>query len=167
MEDQAAETFAHGPKHKPQSTDNANGSCSESDIDDIFVAEGGYEQLDDEDGEQLDGEDDEQLEIATDLERAIDERLFSDLEAQHVHCEADKQQLPGNDAEARPSAATVVPLQVDVAESGSRMPPEHIDQIKSIMANVQLSDKAIPEWAKRVPEHAWMPKRKKDPDPSV
>ncbi|KAJ2852319.1 hypothetical protein IWW36_000462 [Coemansia brasiliensis] len=165
MEDQTVNTFAHSPEHRSsQSTNGTDSSCSESGIDDLFVAEVGYEQLDDEDS------DENQLEIAADLERTIDERLFSDLEAKHKSCEADKQHTHTNvasSAEAYPAATTVMPLQVDIAESGSQMSPKHIDQIKSIMANVHLSDKAIPEWAKRVPEHAWMPKRKKDPDPSV
>ncbi|KAJ1965220.1 hypothetical protein GGI12_000908 [Dipsacomyces acuminosporus] len=58
-----------------------------------------------------------------------------------------------------PPAVDIVPMEVSI-DSKSRMPKEHIDQIKSIMAGIQISDHAIPEWAKRVPESAWAPKRK-------
>ncbi|KAI8322773.1 hypothetical protein GQ54DRAFT_297172 [Martensiomyces pterosporus] len=52
----------------------------------------------------------------------------------------------------------IAPIEVRI-DSKNRMPAEHIDQIKGIMAGIQISDQAIPEWAKRVPESAWMPKR--------
>ncbi|KAI9473681.1 MAG: hypothetical protein EXX96DRAFT_578930 [Benjaminiella poitrasii] len=53
------------------------------------------------------------------------------------------------------------PLTIDLQPS-ERLSPETTDLIKSIMNNVQLSDRAIPGWAKKIPEHAWLPRVKKE-----
>ncbi|GAA5803627.1 hypothetical protein EDC94DRAFT_585261 [Helicostylum pulchrum] len=55
------------------------------------------------------------------------------------------------------------PLNIDVDSSAS-LKPETSDLIKSIMANIQLSDEAVPDWAKKIPESAWLPRvnQKKD-----
>ncbi|KAL9553017.1 hypothetical protein MBANPS3_003482 [Mucor bainieri] len=49
------------------------------------------------------------------------------------------------------------PLQIDVAEA-DQIQPETSDLIKSIMSNIKLSEEAIPEWAKKIPEEAWLPR---------
>ncbi|OAD08143.1 hypothetical protein MUCCIDRAFT_76938 [Mucor lusitanicus CBS 277.49] len=49
------------------------------------------------------------------------------------------------------------PLQIDVAEA-DQLQPETSDLIKSIMSNIKLSEDAIPEWAKKIPEEAWLPR---------
>ncbi|KAI9365216.1 hypothetical protein BD770DRAFT_406462 [Pilaira anomala] len=49
------------------------------------------------------------------------------------------------------------PFTIEVSSSDS-LNPETTDLIKSIMANIQLSDEAIPEWAKKIPESAWLPR---------
>ncbi|KAI7891562.1 uncharacterized protein EV154DRAFT_221491 [Mucor mucedo] len=46
------------------------------------------------------------------------------------------------------------PLQIPLSES-ARLNPETSDLIKSIMANIQLSN--VPEWANNIPESAWLP----------
>ncbi|GAA5809740.1 hypothetical protein MFLAVUS_003153 [Mucor flavus] len=55
------------------------------------------------------------------------------------------------------------PLHIEVDSSAS-LKPETSDLIKSIMANIQLSDEAVPDWAKKIPESAWLPcvNQKKD-----
>ncbi|KAJ2319842.1 hypothetical protein IWW52_001734 [Coemansia sp. RSA 2704] len=159
--------------------------------EEIFVAEAGYAQLSDSDDNGLDNDAlppdgpgqrlDDAFEchefgpaarnpahIAAELARAIDERLFSELEEKHDES-LDQESLDksiDSPAELPERAASTGPIEVDIARSSSRMPAEHISQIKSVMAGIRLNDSAIPEWAKRVPESAWMPKRK-DPDPST
>ncbi|KAL7318067.1 hypothetical protein PS15m_004339 [Mucor circinelloides] len=49
------------------------------------------------------------------------------------------------------------PLQIEVAEA-DQLQPETFDLIKSIMSNIKLSEEAIPEWAKKIPEEAWLPR---------
>lgn len=49
------------------------------------------------------------------------------------------------------------PLDIEIDPS-TRLNPETSDLIKSIMTNIQLSNDAIPEWAKKVPESAWLPR---------
>ncbi|KAI8095258.1 hypothetical protein BDF21DRAFT_405534 [Thamnidium elegans] len=55
------------------------------------------------------------------------------------------------------------PLHIEV-ESLASLKPETSDLIKSIMTNIQLSDEAVPDWAKKIPESAWLPRvnQKKD-----
>ncbi|CAO3614241.1 unnamed protein product [Mucor fragilis] len=49
------------------------------------------------------------------------------------------------------------PLEIAVAEA-DQIQPETSDLIKSIMSNIKLSEDAIPEWAKKIPEEAWLPR---------
>ncbi|KAI7898174.1 uncharacterized protein BX663DRAFT_525947 [Cokeromyces recurvatus] len=46
-------------------------------------------------------------------------------------------------------------------EPSERLSSDTTNLIKSIMNNIQLSDEAIPDWAKKIPEHAWLPRVKK------
>ncbi|KAJ1726196.1 hypothetical protein LPJ61_005356 [Coemansia biformis] len=129
-----------------------SGPDDESDGE-LFVSETGYAQLcDDDDG------DDSFPGTMDELERAIDECLHSELAGQR-----DASPRPV-DAKGAPGiggpGANHGPIRVDTSEIGGRMPAEHADQIRRIMAGIQLSESAVPEWAKRVPEGAWMPTRK-------
>ncbi|KAJ1926999.1 hypothetical protein EC988_010258, partial [Linderina pennispora] len=142
-------------------------SDSDSDFDEpVFVDEDSYVPLDDEcdDADEPDSADSAGLDIS--IEREIDARmhqeLFSDLDTSGAVDEragpasAAGQQLPQ-------MARQIRPLEVDVARS-TRMAADHIDQIKSIMAGIHISNHGIPEWAKIVPEGAWMPRRKPSDD---
>ncbi|KAJ2156219.1 hypothetical protein GGF46_005339 [Coemansia sp. RSA 552] len=161
---------------------------SETSDDEIFVSEGEaeYVQLSDngdvnsdESAGSLDdafevqrSREDNVPEMTIDLGQAIDQRLFSELEERHAgsaheHTAPTALKLPTSGEEDGPtseennvSAWNVGPIQVDVKAPGRRMPAEHVDQIKNIMAGVKLSNGAVPEWAKRIPEEAWMPRRK-------
>ncbi|KAJ2501156.1 hypothetical protein GGH96_002188 [Coemansia sp. RSA 1972] len=164
-------------------------SDSGSDDEEIFVAEADYVQLSDDDDDD-DSDNAQQpdaaskdlddafnccnLDTATtsnpvripiDLEHAIDERLFSELEEKHsseLNQDVPEKSTTGSipDTSTGHHSNTVLkPLKIDLASSGSQMSAEHIDQIKNIMAGIKLGDNAIPDWAKHVPESAWMPKR--------
>ncbi|KAJ2507141.1 hypothetical protein GGI11_006440 [Coemansia sp. RSA 2049] len=60
---------------------------------------------------------------------------------------------------------SLAPMEIDIGSSKDKaiMSAETAQTIKNIMAGIQLSDAAIPGWAKRVPEDAWMPRRKQQP----
>ncbi|KAJ2838513.1 hypothetical protein J3B01_001331 [Coemansia erecta] len=165
-------------------------SDSGSDDEEIFVAEADYVQLSDDDGNDNDNDNARQpdapnkdlddtfnpsnLDAATtsnpvripiDLEHAIDERLFSELEEKYS-ADLNQDVSEKTTADSIPDTSTdhysntvLQPLQVDLASSGSQMSAEHVDQIKNIMAGIKLGDNAIPDWAKHVPESAWMPRR--------
>ncbi|KAI8982414.1 hypothetical protein BDF20DRAFT_470027 [Mycotypha africana] len=86
-------------------------------------------------------------------ESGMFQQLASDEEGETEHTEV-KDTLSTADNETLIKAAS---LELDAA---SRMNPETSDRIKSIMTHIQLSDNAIPEWAKKIPEHAWLPRVK-------
>ncbi|KAJ2132878.1 hypothetical protein IW136_005025 [Coemansia sp. RSA 678] len=158
-------------------------SDSGSDDEEIFVAEADYVQLSDDDDDDNARQPDtpnkdlgdafnpSNLDAATtsnpvripiDLEHAIDERLFSELEEKHS-ADLNQDVSEKTTADSIPDTSTghtvLQPLQIDLASSGSQMSAEHVDQIKNIMAGIKLGDNAIPDWAKHVPESAWMPRR--------
>ncbi|KAJ2254268.1 hypothetical protein GGI13_002256 [Coemansia sp. RSA 455] len=95
--------------------------------------------------------------IPFDFEQALEDRIEAELAAKQS-LEANvvsSQEAPG--ASSTPHSLT--PIEVVVGRS-DKMSDEHIGQIKSIMAGIQLSDAAIPEWSRRVPEGSWMPRRR-------
>ncbi|KAJ2345775.1 hypothetical protein GGF43_005137, partial [Coemansia sp. RSA 2618] len=167
-------------EHTEGQHDSHNQSDSSSEDEEIFVAEADYMQLSDGNEGNLDdsthqpeaansGLDDAfechdldpaastiPQRIPVDLERAIDERLFSELEEKHspaLKQEAAQESAAGSDKpKVQYSNAAPRPVKVDVSSSGPRMSAEQVDHIKSIMAGIRLSDDAIPDWAKRVPE---------------
>lgn len=49
-----------------------------------------------------------------------------------------------------------VPPPLVLLDIGDPMPQEHIDKIKEIMSKINISH--TPEWAKVIPEEAWMPR---------
>ncbi|KAJ2865898.1 hypothetical protein GGH94_001895 [Coemansia aciculifera] len=177
--DELAESFA--------SDGDSQSSDDEEDEEEgsIFVAEEAYAPLDDADEDSSDSQDgatraniddafqcrdaansattvadaaitnfDKQ--IPFDFEQELDGRIEAELAA--------KQSLEANvvsSQEPRDASTplSLAPIEVVVGRSG-KMSDEHIGQIKSIMAGIQLSDAAIPEWSRRVPEGSWMPRRR-------
>ncbi|OBZ91894.1 hypothetical protein A0J61_00057 [Choanephora cucurbitarum] len=53
------------------------------------------------------------------------------------------------------------PLVIKV-EPSNQLNSETSDLIRSIMSNIQLSNDAIPDWAKKIPEDAWLPRVKEN-----
>ncbi|KAI8078235.1 uncharacterized protein B0P05DRAFT_571892 [Gilbertella persicaria] len=53
------------------------------------------------------------------------------------------------------------PLMIKLDDS-NKLNSETSDLIKSIMSHIQLSNEAIPDWAKKIPEEAWLPRVKKE-----
>ncbi|KAJ2489821.1 hypothetical protein IWW37_003665 [Coemansia sp. RSA 2050] len=95
--------------------------------------------------------------VPLDFEQELDDRIEAELAAkQSLQANAAKH-LEASDVSRTPRS--LVPMEVAV-ERSNKMSDEHIDQIKSIMAGIQLSDAAIPEWSRRVPEGSWMPRRR-------
>ncbi|KAJ2079904.1 hypothetical protein H4R24_003469 [Coemansia sp. RSA 988] len=170
-----------------QTNGDSKGEC---DYKNIFVAENEYVRLSD-DGEVSGGE--EQLELTAknlgdavnyregcsanagiptcnpvDLELAIDQRLFSELEeTQRRNSDNSRDGKAtsledGNETKNIEATASGIEqqIQVDITDAASKMSTEQVEQIKSIMAGIQLSDNAIPPWARRIPENKWMPQRK-------
>ncbi|KAJ2810762.1 hypothetical protein GGI24_006951 [Coemansia furcata] len=92
-----------------------------------------------------------------DFEQELDDRIEAGLAAK----ESKAADVVSNQAPCDASGITpnLTPIEVVVGRS-DKMSDEHIDQIKSIMAGIQLSDAAIPEWSRRVPEGSWMPRRR-------
>ncbi|KAJ2805485.1 hypothetical protein H4R20_002072 [Coemansia guatemalensis] len=170
-------------------------SSEENDDEDIFVAENEYVQLRDDgeasgeegrlDSTSKDLDDAFSLKedsyastsmatrIPIDIEQAIDDRLFSELEErQQRHSDDSKDgqvNHPADNGETRNIDPTTKdkqqqqqqqPIQVDISGGANKMSAEHVEQIKSIMAGIQLNENAIPPWARRVPESEWMPQRK-------
>ncbi|KAL0088229.1 hypothetical protein F4703DRAFT_1501476 [Phycomyces blakesleeanus] len=44
-----------------------------------------------------------------------------------------------------------------VLDASEQVPKDTLALIKSIMGNIALSEKATPDWAKSIPESAWLP----------
>ncbi|KAJ2558188.1 hypothetical protein EV175_000920 [Coemansia sp. RSA 1933] len=144
-----------------------------SEDDAIFVPEGSYAQLDDaydEIDEASTNQPSDTVEIEEhnniDLDRILDERISADIARRQSQEKAttDHAEQNANIDAGHTSTQLASPIEVNINSSGQKaMPAEHVRQIKDIMAGIQLSDAAIPEWAKRVPEQAWMPRRKQQP----
>ncbi|KAJ2380053.1 hypothetical protein GGI05_006435, partial [Coemansia sp. RSA 2603] len=122
----------------------------------MFVPEDEYMPLEEDD--EIDSDTFNPSRIPQDLERMLDERLDAEMDlksmpiADNTEHKASTSITKSEDtAERKPD-----PLQVTVA---APMSAEHISQIRNVMAGIQLNEDAIPEWAKRVPESAWMPRR--------
>ncbi|KAJ1664390.1 hypothetical protein GGF38_003097 [Coemansia sp. RSA 25] len=151
--------------------ESASGSDSGSDEEEedeedepsIFVAEEAYAPLDDDDGVN---------EVSSDLPSSIDDAFQCRSTATADAIPADIEQELDNRIEAELATKQALetkpvrsqrridpPMEVTVGRS-DKMSDEHIGQIKSIMAGIQLSDAAIPEWSRRVPEGSWMPRRR-------
>ncbi|KAJ2055920.1 hypothetical protein GGI17_006453 [Coemansia sp. S146] len=95
--------------------------------------------------------------IPFDFEQELDGRIEAELAAkQSLEANVVSSQEP-RDVSSTP--LSLAPMEVVVGRS-DKMSDEHIGQIKSIMAGIQLSDAAIPEWSRRVPEGSWMPRRR-------
>ncbi|PIA14180.1 hypothetical protein COEREDRAFT_99131 [Coemansia reversa NRRL 1564] len=182
-----SETSCSPPGSKAQSSVE---SSEEDNMEDLFVAENEYVQLSDDvealgDGTQLDptvndlddafnckGNKYANISMAarfsTDLEQAIDDRLFLELEERQQRYSGDKKENQTNylvdsvetNEVGLKSKEQHHPIRVDIQETKNKMPAEDVEQIKSIMAGIQLSEKAIPLWACRIPESEWMPQRK-------
>ncbi|KAJ2909070.1 hypothetical protein GGI21_002250 [Coemansia aciculifera] len=88
--------------------------------------------------------------IPFDIEQELDSRIEAELAA--------KQTLEASSTFSK-RHSLAAPIEVAVGR-GDKMSDEHIGQIKSIMAGIHLSDAAIPEWSRRVPEGTWMPRRR-------
>ncbi|KAI8390214.1 hypothetical protein BD560DRAFT_419337 [Blakeslea trispora] len=70
------------------------------------------------------------------------------------------QQLMSDEEEEEVEEADLdAPLVIEV-EPSNQLNSETSDLIKSIMSNIQLSNDAIPDWAKKIPEDAWLPRVK-------
>ncbi|KAJ2841022.1 hypothetical protein GGI22_008090, partial [Coemansia erecta] len=159
------------------SSDSVTNEDDDNSDDDIFVPEGSYAQLDDDEineanafcqhsGMQEPGEN-----ANFDLARILDERINAELAQRQVQekekskvDETQSQELAPDVDTDHSTVQLTSPIEVDIDSPKQKaMPAEHVQQIKDIMAGIQLSDSAIPEWAERVPEQTWMPRRKKQP----
>ncbi|KAJ1848509.1 hypothetical protein H4R99_004114 [Coemansia sp. RSA 1722] len=103
--------------------------------------------------------------IPIDLEQFLDDRIDQEIALKEgtvfAAAAVSEESLTTADRDLKETAGRFSdksrPLEVNVS---APMSAEHISQIKDIMAGIQLSKAAIPEWAKRVPESSWMPKRR-------
>ncbi|KAJ2599378.1 hypothetical protein GGF39_002254 [Coemansia sp. RSA 1721] len=104
--------------------------------------------------------------IPIDLEQFLDDRIDQEIARKEgtvftAAAAVSEESLTTADTDLKETAGRFSdksrPLEVNVS---APMSAEHISQIKDIMAGIQLSKAAIPEWAKRVPESSWMPKRR-------
>ncbi|KAJ2003144.1 hypothetical protein H4R26_003223 [Coemansia thaxteri] len=156
-------------------------SSSGEDEDSIFVAEDEYAPLEDTDSSTehsaagaaaiddkfqcppADMAPSDAQQLPFDLEQELDSRIEADIAAKQRHETVDAAGLRSDSNGACGTSTAqlhcAAPIEVGVSRV-EKMSDEHIGQIKSIMAGIQLSDGAIPEWSRRVPEGAWMPRRK-------
>ncbi|KAI9506961.1 hypothetical protein GGI25_000017 [Coemansia spiralis] len=160
-------TSTASPEKATEEAEKIEGEQSDDD-DSIFVADNDYAPLDDDDNiideankiheqEPVDN-DDSSFDI--DLSRIIDERINAELAEKRPNTTLNDDSLHYS----APSNITPIEVTVDSSKQMA-MSGEHVKQIKDIMAGIQLSDKAIPEWAKRVPERKWMPRRRQPESP--
>ncbi|KAJ1666598.1 hypothetical protein IW140_005057 [Coemansia sp. RSA 1813] len=165
-----------GNSNSEENLTNEDGSDTEEEDDDIFVPEGSYAQLDDEEANtaQLPDIHEPGDHANVDLDRILDERINAEMVQRQFKQEKSKtEEIQAQERNANTNAnhsnmqLVSPPIEVDIYSSKQKaMPAEHVQQIKDIMAGIQLSDAAIPEWAKRIPERAWMPGRKQQPEQS-
>ncbi|KAI7825008.1 hypothetical protein BX661DRAFT_185093 [Kickxella alabastrina] len=171
MGDQERESIEE--KHPPQASIDPSDTESDTEDEGLFVAEDEYAPL------QEDSESENQDDIADtiethshmsvhipslnriplDLECALDKRMEDELARQKSPTTTPIDAPPGVTADTAvvgDSDARSKPLEIKVAEP---MSAEHIDHIKRVMAGIQICPDAVPEWARRVPESAWIPKR--------
>ncbi|KAJ1855790.1 hypothetical protein LPJ73_002286 [Coemansia sp. RSA 2703] len=133
-------------------------SSDEDDSEVLFVPEDEYMPLEEDD--EIDSDTFNSNRIPQDLERMLDERLDAEMDLKSMPA-ADNTEHKASSTPITKSEEDVAehkpdPLQVTVA---APMSAEHINHIRNVMAGIQLNEDAIPEWAKRVPESAWMPRR--------
>ncbi|KAI9023863.1 hypothetical protein CLU79DRAFT_121511 [Phycomyces nitens] len=117
--------------------DHDNGAMdldSDDNSDNDMDAPFGYEQIpqDDQGYGQLESEDEEEDHAQRDTIETIKEEL------------------------AQVKAPTLVLGKSD------QVPEDTLALIKSIMGNIELSKDAMPDWAKSIPESAWLPQIKRD-----
>ncbi|KAI8375026.1 hypothetical protein EDC96DRAFT_497629 [Choanephora cucurbitarum] len=75
------------------------------------------------------------------------------------------QQLMSEDEEEEQEEGEEVDLDAPLVikvEPSNQLNSETSDLIRSIMSNIQLSNDAIPDWAKKIPEDAWLPRVKEN-----
>ncbi|KAJ2745426.1 hypothetical protein GGI20_002180 [Coemansia sp. BCRC 34301] len=148
------------------SSDSSSDKGKEDESDDelsIFVAEEAYAPLEDDAADEVGPDSPSSIDdafqcrsapastdiVGFDLEQELDSRITAELAA--------KRTLEPDTFATQRSIAS--PMEVSVGR-GDKMSDEHIGQIKNIMAGIQLSDTAIPEWSRRIPEGLWMPRRR-------
>ncbi|KAJ2507816.1 hypothetical protein H4217_008702, partial [Coemansia sp. RSA 1939] len=175
-------------------------SEEDPDDEDIFVPEASYAPLEDDidyDGDKNDDGSnksskvqlsDAQAEMsedqvdAIDLDRILEDRINAEIAKRSSPEEKERATTNTTFAEAGDAGGSssrhldprpLAPMEIDIGSSKDKaiMSAETVQTIKNIMAGIQLSDAAIPGWAKRVPEDAWMPRRKQQssqqPPPSL
>ncbi|PHZ09604.1 uncharacterized protein RHIMIDRAFT_261842 [Rhizopus microsporus ATCC 52813] len=65
------------------------------------------------------------------------------------------QLLPQDDDEEEEEMKEAMEIELDPKDE---LDAKTCDFIKSIMSRIELKEEAIPDWAKTIPESAWMPK---------
>lgn len=97
------------------------------------------------------------------------EEFTRKLEVVHIESDTEEEeeefgyhQLPQDEDEGwealeSDNEETNEPMQIELDPS-HKIDSETCDLIKSIMSKVQLSEQAIPDWAKQIPESSWMPR---------
>ncbi|KAJ2663012.1 hypothetical protein IWW48_001529 [Coemansia sp. RSA 1200] len=165
-------------------------SEEDPDDEDIFVPEASYAPLEDDidyDDDENDDDDgsnesnkvqlsDAQTEMiehqvdAIDLDRILEDRINAEIAKRSSPEDKERNTTTINISDAGDAGdssrdlnpCSLAPMEIDIGSSKDKtiMSAETVQTIKNIMAGIQLSDAAIPEWAKRVPEDAWMPRRK-------
>ncbi|CEG85071.1 hypothetical protein RMATCC62417_18803 [Rhizopus microsporus] len=65
------------------------------------------------------------------------------------------QLLPQDDEEEEEEMKEAMEIELDPKDE---LDAKTCDFIKSIMSRIELKEEAIPDWAKTIPESAWMPK---------
>ncbi|KAI9261708.1 hypothetical protein BY458DRAFT_515692 [Sporodiniella umbellata] len=106
----------------------------------------------------------------TDIVELETEQIKEFTRQLEVHIESDEeveesfgyQQLPQDEDECweqleSDNEESNGPMQIEL-EPSHRIDSETCDLIKSIMSKVQLSEQAIPDWAKQIPESSWLPR---------
>ncbi|KAJ1645396.1 hypothetical protein J3B02_000951 [Coemansia erecta] len=148
----------------------------DEDQQDIFVAEDLYVPLDDsQDGDASDRINDafatdraspimhthleNPARVPIDLERLLDERMEEEIARKTKESDTVFYAAANVDSQAIADATCLKPGPLEISIK-KPMSAEHVNQIKDIMAGIRLSEAAIPEWAKRVPESSWIPKRR-------
>ncbi|KAJ2758720.1 hypothetical protein H4S06_002571 [Coemansia sp. BCRC 34490] len=174
-----------GPEPNPPSESEEG-----PDDEDIFVPEASYAPLEDDidyDGDENDDGgsnesskvqlSDAQAEMsedqvdAIDLDRILEDRINAEIAKRSSPEEKERTATNTTLSEAGDAGGSssrhldprsLAPMEIDIGSSKDKamMSAETVQTIKNIMAGIQLSDAAIPGWAKRVPEDAWMPRRK-------
>jgi hypothetical protein len=108
----------------------------------------------------------EEIELENELENQLEDELGNELENQLENQLENNDQFEDQDDDDQNEFSEYKGYQLLEQENEFNLnvkPVEPLDeetvqQIKDIMKNITIPDDAIPEWAKRIPEHLWLPK---------